>query len=118
VVLTWNGSIIDFECFKFDPDAQEPEAYVQSLQAAAGRLQAAYPSLASRAPMPGYASGVVFTWDKFAAACFRSMTSMQMLNPFRAVGCTGLPESSMRLYGPRLAVAVGLAVRGIEEAAA
>ncbi len=114
-ILTWNGGLIDFEQCKFSPDTQEPDEYVRLLRRVVERLRASYPSLASRGPVPMFASGAIFTWDAIAAACFSAFGEMQVLNPFRNLGCTGLPESSLRLHAPRLAVAVGLAVREASE---
>jgi Tfp pilus assembly PilM family ATPase len=116
VILTWNGSLVDFDLCTFSPDTQEPNEYVQALRKVIERLCASYPSLATRGPLPMFASGVIFTWDAVAAACFQTFGDMQVLNPFRNVTCTALPESSLRLYAPRLGVAVGLAVREAAEA--
>lgn len=115
VILTWNGSIVDFEFFRFSPESQDVDQYVQTLTGVMERLRASYPTLVSRGALPVYSSGVVFTWDEYAAASSSAIPSMQMLNPFRSVGCTGLPESQLRTNGPRLAVAVGLAIREASE---
>jgi hypothetical protein len=112
VILTWNGNLVDYEQFRFDPDILGPEAYAERLRKVLRRLKGSYPSLAGRTVVPVFVSGVMFTWDKYAAECFRTMSSMQVLNPFRNIVCNSVPESSLRLNGPRLAVAVGLAIRG------
>jgi hypothetical protein len=112
VILSWNGTLVDYEQFKFDPDMLGPDAYANKLQTVLQRLKGSYPSLAGRTVVPVFVSGVMFTWDKYAAECFRTISSMQVLNPFRNVVCNSVPESSLRLNGPRLAVAVGLAIRG------
>jgi Tfp pilus assembly PilM family ATPase len=115
IILTWNGNLVDYEQCKFSPDTQEPEEYVRQVKTAIERLQASYPSLASRGPIPMLASGSIFTWQAVAAACFHAFTQMQVLNPFRNIACTAVSESELRLHAPRLGVAVGLAVREASE---
>lgn len=110
VILTWNGTLVDYEFFEYSTAAQSPREFVASLQKIMGRLRASYPSLTGRGEVALFASGVLFTYDDFATECFRLISNIQLLNPFRNVG-TSIPESRQRVDGPRLGVAVGLAIR-------
>ncbi|MBD3242808.1 MAG: hypothetical protein GF331_19605 [Chitinivibrionales bacterium] len=111
VVLTWNGSLVDYEFFRFGTDAREPAEYASTIQAVITRLRASYQALAGRDVPPVLATGAVFTDGDFSSACFDSVDNMQMLNPFRNLGTNAIPESRLREAAPRVAIAVGLAVR-------
>jgi Tfp pilus assembly PilM family ATPase len=111
VVLTWNGQLVDYEFFKFGVDSDDPAAYAAALRASMDRLVSAHATLAGRGPVNGFAAGPAFAWKEFASECCKLLGTLQPLNPFRTVKFSAPPDSPLRGYAPRLAVAVGLAVR-------
>lgn len=111
VVLTWNGSLVDYEFFRFRTDSREPDEYASMIQSVIDRLRRSYQSLAGHGTPPVFCTGPVFTDSDFSSACFQCVEAMQMLNPFRNIGTNAIPEKRLREAAPRLAIAVGLAVR-------
>ncbi len=111
VILTWNGTLVDFEFFRFATDTREPDEYASMSRTIIDRLRSSYQSLAGHGTPPVLCTGPVFTDSDFSSACFHSVDNMQMLNPFRNIGTGAIPEKRLREAAPRIAIAVGLAVR-------
>jgi Tfp pilus assembly PilM family ATPase len=111
VIMTLNGSLVDFEVFKFKPDTRDAASYAEAVQRSVRRLVAAHARMTVKGVPPLYLAGMIFSWEKFSDECLKSLGDVRLMNPFRNIGCTAFPETSIRAYGPRLSVAVGLAVR-------
>ncbi len=115
-VLAAGGSFVDLETFDHAVlEDRSSQAYAAAVENAAAKLLACNPGAASRETLPVLLTGGFFSQAEFADEVIQGIRNAEVLYPFRKIGCgTGMAEEELRKYSPQLAVAVGLALRGIE----
>ena len=117
LVLTQNGSFLDFHCFEHTTAPVDSLGFATALAGEIGRFLAT-------AKVPGdaearagvYASGSFFQQADVRDALFEKVMGAEMLNPFRYIKCqVAIDEQQLQEYSTQLAVAVGLALQGRPE---
>lgn len=111
VVLTQQGNFLDYTSFNNIGAGMDPAAFAERLQEEIAVFLTGKNMLGQE--MQYYAAGALFADPLFVNATAQQLGHLEILFPFRKVGChIGVEEERLRSYASQLAVAVGLALRG------
>ncbi len=112
IILTGNGSLLDFDVVTHEPGLVSYDDYAALLGEYLVRLCA---RLSGRIPEI-YCSGALFLQNECIDSLARKFGKAELLNPFKEVECLALREkNNVTEFAAQLAVAVGLALRGQTE---
>ncbi|MBD3315334.1 MAG: hypothetical protein GF344_06075 [Chitinivibrionales bacterium] len=117
LALTRQGDFFDSETAEYDADRISSEEYVASINDAAQKLVSCNTDFVdSPADLKIYVTGRLFSNAQFAEEVLKGLGNAEVLHPFKEVSCSaGMTEEDLNTYSPQLAVAVGLAMRGLDE---
>jgi Tfp pilus assembly PilM family ATPase len=114
-VLTSGGTFLDIEVLPHNDEAHSSSGFSAMIENAAARIIACNREPVVREKLPVMLSGSLFTNLEFADEVIKTVRNADILYPFRTIKCgTGMSEEQLKKYSPQLAVAVGLALRGVE----
>ena len=109
IILTQNGSLVDYEVVDHDQGITSGDDYAMLLGEYLSRLCA---RLAQGIPEM-YCSGSLFLQNDYVDSLARKFGKAELLNPFKKVECHAVREKKdVTEFAAQLAVAVGLALRG------
>jgi Tfp pilus assembly PilM family ATPase len=115
LILVSNTSYIDYGVVEYDVDERGADGYVEALNGEVWRLVSGNAAFLQGVSAPVYLAGGLFADRGFAATVRAGVPKSEMLNPFRKLQCTaGLDASQLEANSCRIAVSVGLALRGEE----
>jgi len=115
LILVSNTSYIDYGVVEYDVDERGIGGYVSALGGEIGRLVSDNASFLRGTVPPVYLAGGLFADKDVASKVCSGVPNSEMLNPFRKIQCTaGIDAAQLEANACRLAVAVGLALRGEE----
>jgi Tfp pilus assembly PilM family ATPase len=112
IVLTCDGGLVDFECFKHTAAHRQGPAYAQAIKDALQKLLSLNAAFAGQKTPSVYFTGQAFTQEELCSQCLSSIDNSEILLPFRKISCKAIGQEDLRKYSPQLAVAVGLALQG------
>jgi len=116
LILVSNTSYIDYGVVEYDVDERGAGGYTDALASEVNRLisgNASFLNGSSSAPV--YLAGGLFADSTFTSKVFSGVSGSEMLNPFRKIQCAaGMDAAQLEANSCRLAVSVGLALRGEE----
>ncbi len=109
IILTREGTLIDYEVLVYDGGPMTPEDYAMRVGEYCSHLCAPY-----MREMPDiYCSGALFSQTEFVDSLARQLGRVEILNPFQTIQCLATKgENDVTEFAAQLAVAVGLALRG------
>jgi Tfp pilus assembly PilM family ATPase len=110
VILSQNGTVIDYEIFPSEAGSLSPEEYASRLNRSAAGLCGRLTS----ATCGTFYAGSLFMHAEFVDAASKIFQKSEILNPFKKIACKAADEKGMAQFAPQLAVAVGLALRGLD----
>ncbi len=112
IILTHNGTLVDFDVFFIDQGPIAPDVYADLLQDYSFRLCSA----SSMAVPELFCAGPLFSHPEYRDSVARKHKSAGVLDPFKKIQCRAAKgDNDMSVFAPQLAVAVGLALRGQTE---
>jgi Tfp pilus assembly PilM family ATPase len=115
LVLVSNTSYIDYGVVEYDVDERGADGYVEAFNGEVWRLASANSAFLQGVSAPVYLAGGLFADRDFSASVRAGVPKSGMLNPFRKLQCTaGMDASQLEANACRIAVSVGLALRGEE----
>jgi len=122
MILVSNSSYVNYAVVDFDAEGRGAADYAVMLRDETARLLTVSAELCN---IPGsgdgaaiYLAGAQFADSDYSAAVLGALPRGEMLDPFRKVECAAgiMTDEQMKTYSPQLAVAIGLALRGVDEA--
>jgi Tfp pilus assembly PilM family ATPase len=114
-ILALNGTFMDFETISHESGLPDVDNYTAALNSTIENMLACNPDVKQRELLKVYLAGSMFTDTTYAGQLQKAVKNSEMLEPFRKVVCeTELGEKDLKRHSPQLAVAVGLALRGID----
>ncbi|MFW6244284.1 MAG: type IV pilus biogenesis protein PilM, partial [Fibrobacterota bacterium] len=115
LVLTNNGSFIDYAVFDYSADEQNEQLFCEQLRQESDRLVSVNSDFLTEGQVATFFAGSLFADQQFSPSVLNSIARSELLNPFRKISCTiGVDDEQLKTYSSQLAVAVGLALRGDE----
>jgi Tfp pilus assembly PilM family ATPase len=112
IILTGNGTLIDYDVVPHEPGLVSYDDYAALLGEYLIRLCA---HLSGQIPEI-YCTGALFLQNECIDSLARKFGKAELLNPFKEVECLALREkNNVTEFAAQLAVAVGLALRGQTE---
>jgi len=115
LILVSNTSYIDYGVVEYDVDERGAGGYVAALGGEVGRLVSGNASFLRGTVPPVYLAGGLFADSVVASKACSGISKGEMLNPFRKIQCAaGMDAAQIEANACRLAVSVGLALRGEE----
>jgi Tfp pilus assembly PilM family ATPase len=120
VVLTQNGDFVDWEIQPYHLDTAAPQECVRKALEMFTALQTVQPAFFVEGAVPHtFLAGSAFSFPEVTEHLIANMQNTEVLYPFKSISFQvgRVQENDVRKYAPRLAVAVGLAVRGGAEIA-
>jgi len=115
MILVSNTSYIDYGVLEYDIDEHGVGGYATALGAEVERLVSGNAAFLQGASAPVYLAGGLFSDGSVASKVCSGVPRCEMLNPFRKIQCAaGMDASQLEANACRLAVSVGLALRGEE----
>ncbi len=115
LILVSNSSYIDYGVMEYDVDEHGVSGYASALNSEAGRIVSNNASFLRGSAAPVYLAGGLFADSAVTSKVFSGVSKSEMLNPFRKIQCAaGMDAAQIEANACRLAVAVGLALRGEE----
>jgi len=117
LVLTMNGMYVDFETYDSANESFDASSYIGQIETVAQKLLArnrTQTGPASLGSVSAYLCGSLFSRSEYLDTFLgRQSIQAELLDPFKKVGChIGVEDEQLKNYAPRLAIAVGLALRG------
>lgn len=114
LVLTRNAELLDYEVVtsSFDPDS--PEHCVETIERGVQALSALHQDVFKSAGPSFYLCGTNYSYPEVSEYVVKNRPNTDVLYPFKNISfqVANVEENDLKRYAPRLAVAVGLAVRG------
>jgi len=111
VILTQGGTLLDYDACRYGQTGIGPDDYGTVLSDYCGRLCGARGIIAP----PLYCAGPLFGHPEYMESLARKFPSARLLDPFRKIICRAASGGNdMSTLAPQLAVAVGLALRGLD----
>jgi len=115
LILVSNTSYIAYGVVEYDVDERGEGGYVAALNAEVVRLTSENASFLRGTVPPVYLAGGLFAEGSIASKACSGVSKGEMLNPFRKIQCAaGMDAAQIEANACRLAVSVGLALRGEE----
>jgi Tfp pilus assembly PilM family ATPase len=115
LILVSNTSYIDYGVAEYDVDEHGAGGYADALAAEVNRLITGNASFLQGSSAPVYLAGGLFADSTITSKVFSGVSRSEMLNPFRKIQCAaGMDAAQLEANSCRLAVSVGLALRGEE----
>jgi Tfp pilus assembly PilM family ATPase len=115
LILVSNTSYIDYGVVEYDVDERGIGGYVSALSGEVGRLVSVNASFLRGTVPPVYLAGGLFADKDVVSKACSGVSKCEMLNPFRKIQCAaGMDAAQLEANSCRLAVSVGLALRGEE----
>jgi len=115
LILVSNTSYIDYGIVEYDVDEHGAGGYPGALSAEVSRLVADNASFLRGNSAPVYLAGGLFADNVIVSKVNSAIPKSEMLNPFRKIQCAaGMDAAQIEANACRLAVSVGLALRGEE----
>lgn len=115
LVLTNNGSFIDYAVFDYNSDEQNEQLFCEQLRQESDRLVSVNSDFLTEGQVATFFAGSLFADSQFSSSVVNSVPQSELLNPFRKISCSiGVDDEQLKTYSSQLAVAVGLALRGDE----
>ncbi|MDR2693829.1 MAG: hypothetical protein LBB74_06400 [Chitinispirillales bacterium] len=115
LILVSNTSYIGYGVMEYDVDERGVGGYASALSSEVGNLVADNASFLRGNSAPVYLAGGLFADSAITSKVFSGVAKSEMLNPFRKIQCAvGMDASQIEANACRLAVSVGLALRGEE----
>jgi Tfp pilus assembly PilM family ATPase len=112
IILTQDGSLVDYEVFAVDQSSMTPEEFAARLNEYCLRLCGA----SGLTPERMYCTGPIFSHPEYMEEVLGKFKSAELLDPFRKVICRAAKgDNDLITFAPQLSVAVGLALRGQPE---
>jgi hypothetical protein len=113
IVVTQNGSLVDFDVFTHEAGPLAAEEYGARI---AETMQRLYAGLPEKASIDAYVAGTLFSRADYLDSLVGKLGKAQMLDPFKSIACrAGKAEDEVRQFSHQLAVAVGMALQGGSE---
>jgi len=113
-VLTAGGTFVDMEIVNHGAASQNAGTWAAAVENGIAKLLACSASAPRRDALPVLLSGDLFSQPDFAGEATKAVKNAEILYPFRTIKCgAGMSDQDLRKYSPQLAVAVGLALRGV-----
>jgi hypothetical protein len=112
-VLTRNGAFAGIETVTIEAQGEHAE-YAGLLEETCRRIRTDYESFAGQGGPRWYLSGSMVGDAEFVGHVQPRLEGSELLFPFRSISCSAemQDEELQKKYGPQLAVAIGLALRG------
>ncbi|MFP4162909.1 MAG: type IV pilus biogenesis protein PilM [Chitinispirillaceae bacterium] len=115
LVLTTNGTFIDYSVFDFNADEQDETFFCEKLRQESDRLVSVNADVLEDGNVTTFFAGSLFSNQQFSSSIVDSISQSELLNPFRKITCSiGVDDEQLKTYSSQLAVSVGLALRGDE----
>jgi Tfp pilus assembly PilM family ATPase len=117
LALTRGGDFFDMEAMQHTEEHDNPQVYLQAIRQRLSELLAFNEGFVTgNDSLQTIITGPLFTQQQYRTALVEGMENSIVLNPFAKISCSaGMGEEDIDRYGPQLAVAVGLALRGMDE---
>ena len=115
IILTVNGSFVDFEIFDHNDDMMNPDVFIKKLNDTMNFLFSYNQEFSNNEIVNKYLSGSFFSQVEFTNRVLNDIPNTEVLYPFRSVSCSaGMDDEKLREFSPQLAVSVGLTLRDIK----
>jgi Tfp pilus assembly PilM family ATPase len=115
IIFTRNGIFIDLECLDYTYGTITPEIYAQKLNQEIGRILSKNQVAVTQENLNVFFTGALFSQAEYTESVSAEIGRGNLLNPFRKIGCrVGVENEQLMAYASQLAVAVGLAIRGVQ----
>ncbi len=114
LVLTRDAEFLDYEVVRETFDSGSPERCLGAVNKGVQALSTAHQDVFQNGGPSFYLAGTNFSFPEVSDYVVQNRTNTDVLYPFKNISFQvgNVEETDLKRYAPRLAVAVGLAVRG------